>query len=86
VRLLDDGYRPSNKRQGYELRRLLRRMVRLGVPLDHPVWREERDRQQRVRERYEVLRQRHGDRSPSWWWDTHGVDLSDVDPPAGDDG
>jgi alanyl-tRNA synthetase len=75
LRLLESGFRPSNKRQGYELRRLLRRMVRDGIELDHEVWRSERDRQLRVRERYERLRRKHPDRPPEWWWDTHGIDV-----------
>lgn len=79
-RLLDSGYRPSNKRQGYELRRLLRRMVRLGVGLDHPVWREEQERQARLRERYRRLLPQHPGQPPEWWWETHGIDVSDQDP------
>ncbi len=75
LRIVESGYRPSNKRQGYVLRRLLRRMVRDGIELDHPFWHDEKQRQRRVRERYLRLRDKHPDKSPQWWWDTHGVDL-----------
>ncbi|MCB9700084.1 MAG: hypothetical protein H6738_25070 [Alphaproteobacteria bacterium] len=81
VRLLDSGYMPSNKRQGYVLRRLLRLMVRRGVPLDHPVWEDERRRQERTRDRYHQLLPHHPDRSPEWWWETHGIDVSEVTRP-----
>ena len=74
-KIIESGYRPGNKRQGYVLRRLLRLMVSEGVPLDHPFWHREVERQQKVLERYRRLKKRHGDKPPEWWWDTHGVDL-----------
>lgn len=77
-RIIESGYEPGNKKQGYVLRRLLRRMVRRGFEMDHPYWRDERLRQQRVRERFERLIRKHPDESPQWWWETHGIDLSDV--------
>jgi alanyl-tRNA synthetase len=78
VRLLDGGFLPGSKRQGYVLRRLLRRLVREGISLDHPVFRREVERQQRLRERYLRLRPHHPDASPQWWWETHGIDVNEV--------
>jgi alanyl-tRNA synthetase len=74
-KLLESGYRPGNKRQGYVLRRLLRLMVSEGVPLDHPSWHQEVERQRRTLERYRRLKRRHSEEPPEWWWDTHGIDL-----------
>ncbi len=73
--IIDSGYRPGNKRQGYVLRRLLRLMVREGIELDHPFWFDEQRRQERSVERYLRLQPRHPDKPPEWWWDTHGIDV-----------
>ena len=76
LRIIEDGYLPGNKKQGYVLRKLLRTLVREGIELDHPLWRVEQERVQSALDKYERLRRRHGDRPPEWWWDTHGIDIT----------
>ena len=73
--IIDSGYRPGGKEQGYVLRKLLRRLHAVGGMLDHAFFREEVERQSRLVEKYERLRHKHPDKSPEWWFDTHGVDV-----------
>ena len=77
--ILDAGYLPGNKGQGYALRRLLRTLWRLGATLDHPVFHAERRRQERLRERYRRLAPKHAGMTTAWWFDTHGIVVSDFD-------
>lgn len=76
--IVESGYRPGNKEQGYVLRKLLRRIHKMGGTLDHPFFAEEVERQKRLRAKYLRLRDRHSEMSPDWWFDTHGIDLSDI--------
>ncbi|MEB3044930.1 alanine--tRNA ligase-related protein [Rhizobium mulingense] len=76
--IVESGYRPGNKEQGYVLRKLLRRIHKMGGSLDHPFFAEEIERQLRLSAKYLRLRDRHPDMSPGWWFDTHGIDLSDI--------
>jgi len=76
--IIDSGYRPGAKEQGYVLRKLLRMLAKQGGTLDHPFMREEIERQQRLRERYLRLRPRHPDKPPEWWFDTHGIDVTEM--------
>ncbi|NYT34978.1 alanine--tRNA ligase-related protein [Rhizobium sp. WYCCWR 11128] len=76
--IVESGYRPGNKEQGYVLRKLLRRIHKMGGTLDHPFFTEEVERQKRLRAKYLRLRDRHSEMSPDWWFDTHGIDLSDI--------
>ncbi|MGV4791731.1 hypothetical protein [Rhizobium sp. F40D2] len=36
------------------------------------------ERQKRLRAKYLRLRGRHAEMSPDWWFDTHGIDLSEL--------
>jgi alanyl-tRNA synthetase len=75
--IIKSGFVPGNKQQGYTLRRLLRLLVREGGDLDHPFFEEERVRQNLLREKFERLSPKHGDKPPEWWMDTHGIEVSD---------
>lgn len=75
--ILDAGYVPGNKGQGYVLRRLLRALWREGGVLDHPAFRDEVDRQQGLRDTYIRLRHRNRGMSPEEWFDTYGIIVSD---------
>jgi alanyl-tRNA synthetase len=74
-KIIESGYRPGNKEQGYVLRKLLRLLAIKGGALDHPFFTDEITRQQRLQRRYEALRPKHLDKTPEWWFDTHGVDI-----------
>ncbi|AIC31575.1 UNVERIFIED_ORG: alanyl-tRNA synthetase [Rhizobium etli] len=77
--IVESGYRPGNKEQGYVLRKLLRRIHRMGGTLDHPFFGEEVERQKRLGAKYLRLRDRYCDKGAEWWFDTHGIDLSDIE-------
>ena len=50
----------------------------MGGTLDHPFFDEEVERQKRLRANYLRLRDRHSDKSPEWWFDTHGIDVAEM--------
>lgn len=79
AKIIDSGYRPGNKEQGYVLRKLLRLLVQKGGSLDHVFFREEVERQKRLVRRYKTLKRKHQDKSPEWWFDTHGIDVLEIE-------
>ncbi|WP_245303080.1 alanine--tRNA ligase-related protein [Rhizobium esperanzae] len=82
--IVESGYRPGNKEQGYVLRKLLRRIHKMGGALDHPFFKDEVERQTRLRAKYLRLRDRYSAMSADWWFDTHGIDLADVQETMGE--
>ena len=72
------GYRPGPKGQGYALRRLLRLLGQVDPGWDHPLMREESDRRSKARGRYERLSRTHPGMPAAWWWETHGIDVSEL--------
>jgi alanyl-tRNA synthetase len=78
-KIIESGYRPGNKEQGYVLRKLLRLLSVKGGTLDHPYFVEELERQKRLLRRYHVLKRKHPDKKPEWWFDTHGIDVREID-------
>lgn len=77
MKIIESGYEPGPKQQGYVLRKLLRELVRRGAPLDHPFYRRELERQAKLRKTFERLWTRHNDKPAQWWLDTHGIELAD---------
>jgi alanyl-tRNA synthetase len=77
VKIIDSGYLPGAKQQGYVLRKLLRELVRRGGAIDHPVFREELERQRRMKAKFDRLWAKHADKPAEWWFDTHGIELRD---------
>lgn len=84
LRVIESGYRSGNKEQGYVLRKLLRRIYMVGGTLDHAFFDEEVERQKRLRAKYLQLRDRHSDKNPGWWFDTHGIDVAEMREDAGE--
>lgn len=77
--IIASGYRPGNTEQGYVLRKLLRRLAVMGASLDHPFFKAELARQQRLHERYVQLKPKHPDKPAQWWFDTHGIDVVEME-------
>jgi hypothetical protein len=79
-KIIDSGYKPSNIKQGYVLRKLLRELWKLGSNLDHEYFNEEVIRQKKIEDTYERLKNKHSDKSKEWWFDTHGINIDEVAP------
>jgi alanyl-tRNA synthetase len=75
VKIVDSGYKPGHKNQGYVLKRLLRQMVKEGFTWDHPLFITEVNRQSRMKERYEALLPKHPNQTKEWWYSTHGIEM-----------
>lgn len=74
-KIINSGYYPSNKKQGYVLRKLIRLLLKKGGSIDSPFFEEEKNRQENILTRYVKLKDRYKDKSKEWWYDTHGIDL-----------
>lgn len=77
MKIIESGYAPGPRQQGYVLRKLLRELVRRGAALDHPFYRSEMERQAKLRKAFDRLWSRHSHMPAKWWLDTHGIDLAD---------
>jgi alanyl-tRNA synthetase len=75
LKLIESGYVPGNKQQGYVMRKLLRLFLQKGGIIEHPIFLEEKNRQERIFERYGRLKDKYKHKSKEWWYDTHGIDL-----------
>lgn len=78
LHIVRSGYLPSNKLQGYVLRKLIRLLIESGGRLEHPMFYQEILRLERLRDRYNQLKSKHFDKSPDWWWNTHGIRIDEV--------
>lgn len=76
--IIDAGYKPGPKQQGYVLRKILTRLVKLGKCIDHPFYIEEEERHKKTQQKYLRLKNKYLDKSKEWWWDTHGIDIKEV--------
>jgi hypothetical protein len=50
--------------------------------LDHRYFHDEVERQKRLRKRYNRLKRQYPDKSPEWWFDTHGIDVAEMEEQA----
>lgn len=76
--ILDSGYQPGPKKQGYVLRKLIRELYNMKVQWDHPVYLKECVRQDKLKEMFSKIKDRHTDKSAEWWYDTHGIIVSEM--------
>lgn len=73
IKLIDSGFKPSNKQHGYILRKLIRRLYRLGEIIENQLFLDEVNRIEKLKDRYKKLLPKNIDKSIEWWWDTHGI-------------
>lgn len=78
MKIVDSGYKPSNIKQGYVLRKLLRELYKIGGTINHIYFEQEIERQKKIIERYEKLKNKNLDKSKEWWFDTHGINLDEL--------
>ena len=74
-KIIESGFEPSNNKQGYILKKLLRLCHKNEVVIDHDFYRDEVVRQEKILVKWDRLKDKHKDKSKEWWWDTHGIDL-----------
>jgi len=74
-KIIDSGYYPSNVKQGYVLRKLLRELVKIGGTMEHKYFALEKQRQEKLTHAYHKLKRRYPDKPKEWWYDTHGIDI-----------
>jgi alanyl-tRNA synthetase len=70
--------KPSNKEQGYVLRKLLREFRKKGGDIKHQFFIDEKNRFEKSKLMYEKLKDKFKDKDKSWWFDTHGIDIDDI--------
>ena len=80
--LVSQGIRPSNKNQGYVMRRLLRRCLTLSPTCPDPflldTWNEEVKLRENILRMSRRMWKRHHHQSPQWWWETYGLLPSEI--------
>ena len=79
-KIIESGYVPGPKQQGYILRKLLRRLVQKGGEINHDFFYKEKERQEKLKTKYETIKNKHLDKSKEWWYDTHGIDINEMGP------
>ena len=79
TKIIESGYKPGPQKQGYVLRKLLRMLWKEGGTLNHKFFQQEVDRQEKMKARYEKLLPKNADKPAEWWFDTHGIDLNDIE-------
>lgn len=74
-KMINSGIKPSNTKQGYILRKLLREVYINNWIIDHPFFDSEVKRQQDIVSKYNRLKKRHSDKTKDWWMSTLGIDI-----------
>jgi alanyl-tRNA synthetase len=78
LKIIESGYKPSNLKQGYVLRKILREIYKCDSSLEHKFFMDEIERQKKIFDRYEKLKIKNIDKSKGWWYETHGINLDDI--------
>lgn len=78
-KILECGFVPGNKQQGYVLRKLMRLLWKKGGYISSAYFKIERERQENLIQKYLKLKNRYQDKSKEWWFDTHGIDIDLVE-------
>lgn len=77
--IINEGYAPSNVKQGYVLRKILRTLCKENIAInDLPYYDDEIVRQKKIQKKYERLKYKYSNMPPEWWFDTHGINIKDI--------
>jgi hypothetical protein len=49
------------------------------LDIEHPFFTSEIERQEKAKVRYDRLKDKHQDKPKEWWFDTHGIDLDEME-------
>lgn len=76
--LLNNGICPSNQKQGYVLRRLIRQQYRDQQYLPHHPWVDQEVlRLEKIKQQLPRLKRKYPHQSLEWFWETHGIHPED---------
>lgn len=75
--IINSGYKPSPNKQGYILRKLITKLHKNGGTLEHKYFEEEVKRHEKIAIKYDRLKDKFKDKPKEWWYDTHGINLSE---------
>jgi alanyl-tRNA synthetase len=78
LKIIEAGYKPSNTKQGYVLRKILRELYKSNNDFDIPFFKEEINRQNKILLKYNRLKENNKDKDRDWWYQTHGIDIEDL--------
>lgn len=80
IKMVESGYKPSHYKQGYVLKKLFRQCFKEGIEVDHPLYKEEKERQDKILWKWNRMKdmERYKKMPKEWWWNTHGIDLEFV--------
>lgn len=73
--LVEENVLPSSTKQGYVMRRLIRKLVTEGGTWEHELFDKEKERFIKQQNKYNRLLKKHPDQTKEWWWETHGIDI-----------
>lgn len=75
-KLIESGITTSNNKQGYILKKLIRKLIKKGIILEkYPIFMTEVEKVKKQLEKFNRLYPKNMDKSKEWWWDTHGIQL-----------
>jgi len=77
-KLIDEGFIPGSQKQNYVLRKLLRICQNNGFIINHIYYEEEVERQKKILNKYNYLKNKHKNKSKEWWLSTHGIDIDSI--------
>lgn len=76
-KMVDSKLHPSNKLQGYVMRKIMRMMIRKNIIIDDTIFSEEKERYDKMIDRYNHMKDlpKNKNKTKEWWFDTHGIDI-----------
>ena len=75
--LSSQGLLPSGKGTGSVVRQILKKGLELGIPKEQHPWLQQLQMRLLEQKRlYERLRRRHMDKDSTWWYQTHGIEVT----------
>jgi len=74
-KIIESGFTPSYNKQGSLLRKLLRICYLDNIVIDHPFYRDEIIRQEKIVIKYNRIKNKHIGKDRNWWFSTFGIDI-----------